>query len=309
MSWRGGTSSRGFVLVNALVLVAALAGIAVLLLSRAEAARVRQLEIQTSAQLGLYLDAFESLALTLLSSDRAGAPVDHLGESWAQADYDVQLDRGRVTGQITDLQSRFNINWLSNQNDTLAEEGFARLTARLGILPQAADAISGFLGPGGPDNATPYARLNPPIRPVGGPVLILDQLATIVQLSARDLDRLRPFIAALPGGSKLNVNTASATVLQSLIPGLSAALADRLVQLRSITPFTSGGEFVERLTEFGGVALTEDLDPARLDAGSKWFEVRMQADLDGRQRGRVAVLERRPLPEPVRVAYRRDIVE
>ena len=42
--------SRGFVLVNALVLVAALAGIATFLLARAEGARARAHEAQGAAQ-------------------------------------------------------------------------------------------------------------------------------------------------------------------------------------------------------------------------------------------------------------------
>ena len=63
--------SRGFVLVNALVLVAALAGIATFLLARAEGARARAHEAQGAAQARLYLDAFEALSIGILSSDRA----------------------------------------------------------------------------------------------------------------------------------------------------------------------------------------------------------------------------------------------
>lgn len=300
---------RGFVLVNALVLVAALAGIAVLLLGRAESARTRQLQVQSAAQIALYLDAFEALSLTLLSSDRAGPPIDHGNEPWAQARYDVPLDRGRVAGNLIDLQSRFNVNWLSNREDTLAQDSFARLIERLGISPLAGDAIVGFVSPGGPDNAAPYARLSPPIRPAGGPVLMLDQLGQIAQLSARDLERLRPHLAALPGNSTLNVNTASVLVLQSLIPGLSPALADRLVQARTSDPFVSGDDFAARLTDLGAAEVVADLDLTRFSAGSQWFEARMEATLEGRTRGRIAVIVRRPLPEPVRVAYRRDIIE
>ena len=63
--------SGGFVLVNALVLVAALAAVAVLLLARAESARALRATGQTATQLTLYLDAFESLAITVLEADAA----------------------------------------------------------------------------------------------------------------------------------------------------------------------------------------------------------------------------------------------
>lgn len=293
----------GFVLVNALVLVAALAGIAVFLLARAEGARARQAQTQEAAQLALYLDAFEALSLTILAADRAGGPADHPGEAWARARYDVPLDRGRVAGALTDLQGRFNINWLADPGDATAQAGFAALIARLGLAPGLAEEIAAFLGPGGPSNTAAYARQTPGLAPVGGPVLMLDQLLAIPALRPRDLDRLRPFIAALPGDARLNVNTAPAEVLQSMIPGLSPAVADRLVQARRLAPFAAIEEFAQALVQFGGAGLSEE-DLERFGIGSEWFEARISAALGDRIRHRVTVFERRPLPEGVRVAYR-----
>ena len=62
---------RGFVLVNALVIVAALAAAAVFMLGRAEEARVRAEVAVEAAQLGLNLDAFETLAKVMLAIERA----------------------------------------------------------------------------------------------------------------------------------------------------------------------------------------------------------------------------------------------
>ena len=47
----------------------------------------------------------------------------------------IGLDRGRVTGQINDLQGRVNINRLANPADELARESFERLAVRLGLSP------------------------------------------------------------------------------------------------------------------------------------------------------------------------------
>ncbi len=295
---------RGFVLVNALVLVAALAGIAALLLARAEGARQRAAETQTAAQLTLYLDAVEALAISLLNAPNPGQGADHLGQAWARADFDVPLDRGRVAGDLSDLQGRFNINWLADPSDAWARAGFEALLKRLGLAPGLADAVAGFVSPEGPGNATAYARGRPPIAPVGGPVLMPAQLLALPELRARDLDRLAPFIATLPGDSTLNVNTAPLEVLQSLLEGLSTAQAGRLVQARAQEPFGSVEDFILRLADFGGAGLVpEEVEP-RLGISSTWFAAEIEAQLDDHLRHRRSVFERRPLPAGVRVAYR-----
>ena len=43
-----------------------------------------------------------------------------------------------------------------------------------------------------------------------------------------------------------------------------------------------------------------------LGVGSTWFEVEIDAELDGRVAHRRAVIERLPLPQGARVAYRLD---
>ena len=130
---------RGFVLVNALVLVAALAATATLLLSRAERGRAQLEAAQLADQLTLALDAFDALALTRLAQDRGNS--DHGNESWAQPRQALPLARGEVAGEIQDLQGRFNINWLSSPDNRLAQEAFARLLAQLGLSPELGPEI------------------------------------------------------------------------------------------------------------------------------------------------------------------------
>ena len=63
------TGDQGFVLVNALVLVAALAAVATLLLSRAEQGRSRLESGLVADQLNLSLDAFDALAISQLARE------------------------------------------------------------------------------------------------------------------------------------------------------------------------------------------------------------------------------------------------
>ncbi|MFC6582705.1 hypothetical protein [Sulfitobacter aestuariivivens] len=149
------TGTRGFVLINALIIVAALAGAATLLLTRAETGRLRLEVGQTSTQLGYYLDAFDALAITILNADRANGAADHPREDWARADYNVPLDRGQIAGQITDLQSLFNLNWLNDQSNAHASDTFDRLLQRKGLSPQIGSAVRDFMQRGAHRTARP----------------------------------------------------------------------------------------------------------------------------------------------------------
>ena len=115
-----------------------------------------------------------------------------------------------------------------------------------------------------------------------------DQLAWL-GLSAATLERLRPYLTVLPllGGraTPVNLNTASATVIQAAIPGLDRALAERLVSLRAQQRFTSVAQ-----------AMTA-LERGKLDSGwaavsSSFFEIRGRLRLDDVALEEVAVVQR-----------------
>ncbi|AZV80601.1 hypothetical protein EBB79_21775 (plasmid) [Parasedimentitalea marina] len=94
--------------------------------------------------------------------------IDHLGESWAKPLPVLPLARGSVSGQITGLQGRFNVNWLADPEHIIAHQAFDRLLTRLAIPARTGAAIRSFLRPGGPENQGPWIRLDPPLDPVGG---------------------------------------------------------------------------------------------------------------------------------------------
>lgn len=298
---------RGFVLVNALILVAAMSAAAVFMLTRAEAVRVRSEAATHAAQLGLYLDAFEALAIEMLMRDaEGGRPVDHPGEAWARAVPPVELDRGQVTGQISDLQGRFNLNRLANPADEFARQSFERLAVRLGISLQRVEDIVGFMSAGGPENAGAYASQTPPMRPVGGAMIMREQLRQIPTLAQRDLERLLPLVAVLPGDVTLNVNTVEAEVLASLFPSANVAGLAALVQEARRQPFVSPDLFIEELIEIVPTEELVALPDGFFGVGSSWFEAVIAAELDGRVAKRRTVIQRLALPQVPLVAYRLD---
>lgn len=304
---------RGFVLVNALVLVAALAATATLLLSRAERGRAQLEAAQLADQLTLALDAFDALALTRLAQDRGNS--DHGNESWAQPRQALPLARGEVAGEIQDLQGRFNINWLSSPDNRLAQEAFARLLAQLGLSPELGPEIRRFVTPGALREA-PAGALRwqggraLALDPVGGPLLSADQLADLPTLSPRAYARLRGVITALPGDSRLNVNTATPEVLAAFLPDLPSSALTRLIRTRDRSPFNSVQAFLiaarlqqEEQAETGtpvpspgrgeeGSEQAPRLGPDHLTIASRWFRVSAQAQLPPLTARRVTILRR-----------------
>lgn len=301
---------QGFVLVNALILVAALAAVAVLLLSRAEQGRIRQSESHTATQLSLNLDAFEAFAIVQLNNSADGGP-DHLNRPWTQATYNVPLSHGQVSGRITDLQGKFNVNWLADPENYSAHAAFDRMCAQLGVSTKDAETVRDLLQPGGPENTGDFARMTPPEDPVGGAVLMITQLDLMPGLSNKSRDRLRPYLTALPGDSTLNPNTADAVVLAAFLPDLPPAELDRILARRKIDPFTS----VEAFLRTVGLALPEDdpdpedLDPEivrsyQLGIASDWFRADISAGLDGHSAQRITVLNRKGNPPQTRIIWR-----
>ena len=295
---------RGFVLVHALLIVAALSAAAVFLLARADGGRLRLEARQGTDQLESYLDAFEALARTRLDQDALAGALDHSGEAWARPDLSVEVDRGLVSGRLRDEQGLFNLNWLANPEDTAAQEAFSRLSATLGISSTTVEAIRAFLRPGGPELRAAYSRQSPPLDPVGGAVLLMEQLTDIPAIAPRDLQRLRAAATALPGDSRINVNTASRALLAAFLPDLSPAMVDRLMQARRTSPFASLEDFTTLVETLQGTALEDDFGQDRFAVGSDWFGLQVEAGLLGHTAQRAALLQRNPRPTGTLVRWR-----
>lgn len=308
---RGSRCDAGFVLVNALVLAAALAAAAALLLTRTETTRARLQAGQQAAQLTLALDAFEALAAARLSRAAADGPA------WAAPVEAAELAGGAVlSGGISDLQGRFNVNWLADPQDSAAREAFDRLLKQLALPPQAGAAIRGFLQPGGPTDRAAWARLDPPLDPVGGALLSTRQLQGIPGLSPRAYAQLLPFIAALPGDARLNVNTAPPRVLAALLPQMPPAALDRLAARRRRQPFASAQDFLAAAgleqaaagqdgAETGsGDSPASLLSEDRLTVSSDWFQAEAEVQLGALSGRRVTVLHRQGPRQQAAVAWR-----
>ena len=285
-------SQAGFVLVNALIIVAAMAGAAVFLLARAEGGRARLEASQSAGQLTYYLDAFDALAITVLNADLNLGDFDHTNEAWANSDIAVPLDRGKVAGSIADQQALFNLNWLNDTTHDAAQSAFDALLVRRGVSPSMGDQIRDFIQPAGPENKRRFAAETPALAPVGGALLLFDQIADIPGIRTQDLNRLRSATTALPAGLPININTASYDLLVSLMPEIPGAALNQILRERERAPFQSIDSFVEAIESRLGEEMPEEFPLGRLTVASEWFLVDAQAEMGGQRARRTTMLYR-----------------
>src|SRR5690606_9440832 len=77
-----------------------------------------------------------------------------------------------------------------------------------------------------------YLRLEPPYRAANAPLTHVSELRLVAGYEAEVVARLRPYVTALPQATALNVNTAPALLLATLVEGMGLVEAEGLVQTR-----------------------------------------------------------------------------
>jgi hypothetical protein len=247
---------RGAVLINALVIVLAISAVAAALLTRSESARIRSSDSQNAHQLSLYLDSAEALVPGLLDEVIDGSAA-HLGQAWASDALSFPIDRGSVAVEITDLQSRLNVNWLM-RDDAYVQDLFAALFAELDLPQSLLREITEFVAPNGPRSVNDYLSRRPSVLPRGGPLRTLDDLREVTGMT-------RPFP-----------------------PLVQTEFLDR------DTPILSLSELRERVIEVLETEEIEDLPLDRLSVSSNRFQADLTAELGGLSQRRKLVFRIRP---------------
>ena len=303
MTGRG--TAAGFVLVNALVLVAAMAAVATFLLVQAEEGRARLDAGKQADILSANLDAFEAHGRAVLLKDMRETSADGAGEAWSRPLPEVALEQGSVSGALEDLQGRFNINWLAGTEPEAARDALDIILRRLGLSPEIGDAIAAFVSAQGPANRNAYAAFQPAMVPLGGPIFMPSQIRVLPEMSETDFARLAPYIAALPTGTKLNVNTTSDLVLSATLPQLSASQRAALIAGRTARPYESIPDLIADLNLVSGE--NNDAGAAlfdRLSVKSEWFGGKAVARVGEREARRELVFWRPVDSKTVAVEWR-----
>ena len=286
---------RGVAVLTAMLVVALGTVIAVNMMWSASLQQ-RRASAGLAADQGLaYLQGAEAWAGDILRQDKVDFPQsDHLGETWALELPPLPVDGGAIGGRIEDLQGRFNLNNLitpQGEVDALSQAQFERLLATLGLDPRVAGVVVDWLDADAetrfPDGAEDdaYAAATPPYRTPNRPITSASELTAMAGIEAEAYRALSPHVTALPSGTALNVNTASAPVLASLSDDIDLARAASLVEQRGAIGFAD----IEGI--FGD--LVEPDVRARIDGVSDSFLLTATVALGAHQFTLYSVLERR----------------
>jgi len=264
LAWRRRpTKALGAAMLTALLTVSLVAIFA----SQAAWQQWRSLEVETAdrsrLQAGWLLAGTLDWARARLREDGLnGGPVDHAGEPWAQAVLDMPLtDLGMAapqsvggaepvvlwSQQLSDAQGKLNVlNLVDGQRVSPTWlRAFEKLFEVMQLPPEQLAVLSFQLlqaqaALGAPNTGGDAALASAPLLPQH-----ITQLVWL-GLTPQTLDTLAPHITLLPARSPINLNSASAEVLQAVLPEFSAADAHALIAQRQRKPLQSVTELGDK---------------------------------------------------------------
>jgi len=278
---------RGVALITAL-LITALAGSLAATLAWDNALDIRRTMVM------LYRDQAIQVAVgsegwvqSILRDDLAESQNDHLDEIWATDIPPLPIDsegvQGTIFGQLEDLQGRFNVNNLIDNNgevDETIREQYERLLQALELDPRLAGATVDWLDadqreeiPDGAEDPL-YSGFTPAYRTADQPISNITELSAIDGMDLASFEILLPHVVALPGRTAINVNTATIPVLQSLGPNITLGDAEGLIQLRE------GGGFVDYGDVFAPFVEPDLLATNPIAESSNYFQLKAVVQID-----------------------------
>ncbi|MCG3200267.1 MAG: hypothetical protein NFCOHLIN_00115 [Gammaproteobacteria bacterium] len=272
---RDAPRQSGVALITALIVVF-LATAAAVAMSERQLFDLRRAEnLQRLDQGMLAIKGAEAWAQGALRADLlANAGTARAGRPWILPT--TEIPGGTVSAEIRDAGGCFNVNNLVDGAEPSAAdlERFRRLLLALSIDPKLANAVLDWIDadlnttlPGGAEDDY-YTRLDPPYRSANRPIASLGELLKVNGMDARTLERLRPYVCALPGRTTINVNAASTLVLMSLAEGISKSTAVSIIAMRNSRPFAQVEDFLKRL-----LTVQVEVSPDNLDVQSQYYEV------------------------------------
>lgn len=290
------TAQRGAALLAAMLVVTMVATLA----ATAVAWQTKHVDIQIAERarvqaLWLLRGAMDWSRFLLQQDARSNAGADHLAEPWAvplqetklstfisadngvqQVDASADMTEAFLAGQMLDLQAKINLAQLKTIDVQTNEANPVQRLFALLSLPQREYQLL----------AQAIALTQ---RPEGDPQRLLEPRSMDdllwYGLSAPSLQTLRPHANWHKGESKVNLNTASALVIQAASEGITAAQAQTLVNARRQQHFAN---LLDAQIALDGMSLSSNVFAVR----SRSFQAQGWVRMDGIALSLVAELRR-----------------
>lgn len=157
-----------------------------------------------------------------------------------QVTFEEKIEDTTIGLLAEDNNSKFNLNTLVFQNGVLNEAGyniFKRLLRHLAINEEYADRLVDFMDP----DKIPRVP-NGESSAKNQPLFSLSELGYTFPDDV--LQAVMPYLTAF-GDGKININTADELLLKALHPGMTQALAERVIEVRKAKPFQRLGDVVK----------------------------------------------------------------
>ncbi len=246
-------SQSGVALITA-VLITVLATIAAISMASKQHLDIRRtMNVVEFDQAYLFSLGVETWAREILARDRRDNMVDHPGEPWSTILPPLEVEGALVSGWIEDLQGRFNLNSLVDAAGNPHEVDvtrFRRLLRALSLDERLADAVIDWIDrdaePRFPDGAEDeaYLAIAPSYRAANSPMAHPSELLLVRGFTPEIFEILQPHVHTLPASTTININTATAPVLMSVIENLTESEAGQLIEDRGDEGYQSIADFM-----------------------------------------------------------------
>jgi len=297
-------NEKGSALITTILICAMVTVIATSIISRQAVDIRRTANTIDAGQADMLARSVEAWAINLLLTDAREDnedvdPVDCLGESWSQPLEPTQVEVGKVSGSIEDLQARFNLNNLlyeaaDTTNGKFCRRQLQRLAADCGLEADILDAITDWLDnnqerqfPGGAEDEE-YLALPSPYRTADGPMTSPSELRLVLGVDETSFRCLLPRISTLPESTMVNVNTASAVILASLSEDIDLATAENIVEARPTEGYASVDAFLA-IPQLAGAGIEKGF----LTVQSNYYMVTSEAEFGRARMQLYSVLHRK----------------
>ncbi|OED41922.1 hypothetical protein ACH42_12785 [Endozoicomonas sp. (ex Bugula neritina AB1)] len=234
--------------------------------------------------------------------------IDHMNESWNVDSVDFDIEQGDIEITIIDEQSRFNLNWLADNDGGKGRSGAEKQVQQSRIFyqdnqygstnylemlknlllsqaldPQLSYKIKDWLdsdqnsAEAGAEDII-YQSSDQPRRTADTAMASISELKLIDGIGDNELEKLIPLITALPKSSKINLNTALPAVIQSISKNLTDGDAQAIIDAR-------GDQGIESMAALNNLSSMKGksglLQRAPVEFGSNYFSVYIKATYRG----------------------------
>ncbi|WP_244847559.1 type II secretion system minor pseudopilin GspK [Caballeronia sp. SL2Y3] len=141
-----------------------------------------------------------------------------------------------------------------------------------------------------------------PVAPLQ--MISVDSLLDVPGFSAEAVAKLRAFVTVLPTTTSVNMNTAPATVVAAVVPGMSLSQAQAFVARRETVFFHDIGNVQLALT--GAGVRSTSIDPNQLDVTTRYFVIHGRVEHERAQLERTTLVYRDPTTHTTRIVFTRD---